>query len=374
MKNPVTITHLTSAHDRYDIRVFKKMCCSLAKNTNFQVNLIVADGKGDELIENVNIWDVGAKTGGRFSRMTRTVYRVYKRALELDSEIYQFHDPELMPVGYRLKKCGKKVIYDIHENIDLQILEKYWIPVYLRKSFSFFFRKIEDFVCRRLDLLFVPQEAMFNKYNKLSKTAVIANFPDAIPTKFSSKEFNKYALLYSGGISAARGIWNMLNLILELKKLDRRYSLTIAGPINESLLQEVKAHEAWQHINYLGMLSNEEIIEVYNNCSIGLILFNNVGQYFMAYSLKLFEYMRSGLIIIVPDFGDWIPFNSSYNVGINVNTSDSFEMARTIDALDEKSMQDIAKSNILKVGQHFTWESQEKKLNACYYEFINSNY
>jgi glycosyltransferase involved in cell wall biosynthesis len=121
------------------------------------------------------------------------------------------------------------------------------------------------------------------------------------------------------------------------------------------------------------MLSNEEIIEVYNSCSIGLILFNNVGQYFMAYSLKLFEYMRSGLIIVVPDFGDWIPFNSSYNVGINVNTSDSLEIARTIDALDEKSMQDIAKSNILKVGQHFTWESQEKKLYASYNELIKSN-
>jgi hypothetical protein len=51
------ITHLTSAHGRYDTKIFLKICSSLAKNENYDVNII----------------DVGAKTGGRISRMTNTV-------------------------------------------------------------------------------------------------------------------------------------------------------------------------------------------------------------------------------------------------------------------------------------------------------------
>ena len=48
------VCHVTSAHPRYDIRIFKKMCSSLAEN-GFDVHLVVADGNGDELIKNVKI-------------------------------------------------------------------------------------------------------------------------------------------------------------------------------------------------------------------------------------------------------------------------------------------------------------------------------
>jgi len=50
----VKITHLTSAHPRYDTRIFIKECSSLAKIENYEVSLIVADNKGDETKNGVN--------------------------------------------------------------------------------------------------------------------------------------------------------------------------------------------------------------------------------------------------------------------------------------------------------------------------------
>jgi hypothetical protein len=41
------IAHLTSAHPRYDTRIFIKMCTSLAMS-GYKVSLIVADGQGSE--------------------------------------------------------------------------------------------------------------------------------------------------------------------------------------------------------------------------------------------------------------------------------------------------------------------------------------
>ena len=48
------IAHLTSAHPRFDMRICNKMCQSLARE-GYTVNLVVADGKGNENRNGVNI-------------------------------------------------------------------------------------------------------------------------------------------------------------------------------------------------------------------------------------------------------------------------------------------------------------------------------
>jgi hypothetical protein len=63
-----TVVHLTSVHPRYDVRIFVKECSSLAKK--YQVSLIVADGKGDETVNDVQILDVG-KFNGRLNRILK---------------------------------------------------------------------------------------------------------------------------------------------------------------------------------------------------------------------------------------------------------------------------------------------------------------
>ena len=99
------ICHLTSVHGRYDNRIFFKECSSLAKN-NWEVHLVVADGKGDEKNNGVHLWDVG-KGNSRFERFFKTTNAVYKKALEIDAEVYHFHDPELIPKGLKLKRRNK---------------------------------------------------------------------------------------------------------------------------------------------------------------------------------------------------------------------------------------------------------------------------
>ena len=106
----MTITHLTSVHPRYDTRIFLKECTSLAKK--YQVNLVVADGKGDEVKNGVSLYDVG-KESGRLNRILKTPKKILKKAIDLDSDIYHLHDPELVFIGLELKKIGKIVIFDL---------------------------------------------------------------------------------------------------------------------------------------------------------------------------------------------------------------------------------------------------------------------
>ena len=365
-----TITHLTSVHARYDTRIFLKECTSIAKISNFQVNLIVADNNGDEFKNDINIYDVG-KSNNRISRIFKTTSKVYEKAVSLDSDIYHFHDPELIPIGLRLKNLGKKVIYDIHENTDLQILEKEWILYAFRKSLSILYKKYENYACTKFDYLFVPQLAMYDKYSIFTKTEVIANFPTNVTIDSSKKELSKYKLLYAGSVGESRGLFNMLNLLAELIKLNPSYSLTIAGNINATLLTKAKQHISWENVNYLGFISQDELKIVYKEHTIGLIMFNNVGQYYMAYALKLFEYMLNGLTVVMPDFGDWITFNNVNNVGYNIDVKNSVLSAKDIDKTSLEILEENAIHNQKLVIEKFTWKNEEEKLVKIYKELLN---
>ena len=103
--NLSNITHLTSVHSRKDTRIFLKECISLSSGNN--VNLVVADGLGDEIVQEVSIIDIG-KANGRFQRMLTTTNKIYQKAMELDSDIYHFHDPEMLSVGLKLIHMVKK--------------------------------------------------------------------------------------------------------------------------------------------------------------------------------------------------------------------------------------------------------------------------
>src|SRR5690606_20193486 len=115
------VAHLTSAHPRDDTRIFLKQCRSLA--AAHEVYLVVADGLGEEVREGVRILDVGASSG-RLSRMLSATRRVVARALALEADIYHLHDPELLPWALALKREGRRVVFDAHEDLPRQILSK----------------------------------------------------------------------------------------------------------------------------------------------------------------------------------------------------------------------------------------------------------
>ena len=79
MNNKIKVCHLTSVHPRYDVRIFSKECQSLVKE-GFEVMLIVADGLGDEIKNDIKIFDIGLPKG-RFKRILFTPKRIYKKVL-----------------------------------------------------------------------------------------------------------------------------------------------------------------------------------------------------------------------------------------------------------------------------------------------------
>lgn len=356
----ITVCHFTSVHPRYDPRIFLKQCSSLAKKYN--TVLIVADGLGNETRNNIKIIDVGKNNRGRISRILFTSYKVYKAALKIRADIYEFHDPELLPFGWLLKNKNKKVIFDMHEDTAGQLLLRDWVPTLLKTTLSLLYASIEKVILRKMDLIFVPQQFMEEKYRSINKIVTIHNYP--LTNFYPDISFKKQVkgLLYVGSISKPRGILNMLNMLTHVNT-----SLTLVGKFTDDLLaKNAKKHPAWHKVTYLGELPYEEVKKIYSENLVGLIPFENIGQYRHTHVIKVFEYMAYGLPIIMPNFGGWPNFNKRYNVGLTTNTEEPEQFARVVETILESSVDLYSKNGRKFVKQEFLWDSVEKHLFDSY--------
>ena len=97
--------HLTSVHKDGDVRIFHKECVSLYK-AGFDVTCVLANVE-ERTMDGVKIETVNHIHKSRLDRMRKTVKLVYKKALEIDADIYHIHDPELLKTGLKLLNKGR---------------------------------------------------------------------------------------------------------------------------------------------------------------------------------------------------------------------------------------------------------------------------
>lgn len=204
----ISIAHITTAHPRGDVRIFHKEVVSLSRK--YKVYLLVADGNGDENSNNIYIIDIG-KFQNRLSRMFLSIFKMLFCVLKTDAKLIHFHDPELLIIVPFLKLFGRKVVYDVHENVHQQILSKTYIPTLIRGVVSRIFFLLESFVCNFLNGIVCSTPAIQRRFNKFSKiVTTINNFPlqNELFRETNQNGNTKKSLVYIGVITVERGINN----------------------------------------------------------------------------------------------------------------------------------------------------------------------
>lgn len=352
----IKVCHMTSAHPAEDVRIFHKECVSLAKAG---VNVFLVE-RGDTYEKNgVHICGVGEIPSSRLKRMIRGAKTVYKAAVEIDADIYHIHDPELLPYGMKLKKRGKKVIFDSHELTRQQIAVKPYLPGWLALTMSWCYSKYENHVLKTIDGVIFPC-LIDNKFPLPGRNkALLNNLPrlEEFYDKYDENTIKIFDVGMAGSLTYNRGVTSMISAINKAN-----CTACIGGNFDsEEYEREIKS-SASDKIKFAGFLSREQVLDLVKKTRIGCSVLLNVGQYSNMGNLstKVYEFMSMAVPVIISD----TPYNKAiiekYKFGLCVDPEDIEAYAKAIRfLLDNPDEARILGLNGRKaVKEIFNWETE----------------
>ena len=366
------ICHMTSAHPPGDTRIFHKECVSLAK-AGYEVYLVERGDSYDQ--QGVHVVGVGQPSGGRLNRMTDFARKVYEAALAVDADVYHFHDPELLPYGLKLKKKGKKVIFDSHELYAQQLRKKPYLPSWCTRLIARGYAAYENHAVRRLDAVIFPCTiAGKNPFAGKCQRAVLVDnsvMLDEMYQKYDpSAEKIPNQVCMVGSLTKTRGI---TETILAGRKTG--CVLALAGKFAPAEYEsQLRAMPEFSCVDYKGVLPLPQVTKLLQESMLGVCLLLDVGQYWLLDNLptKVGEYMSMGLPTVIHGS----PFNrrfiEEYHCGICVDPTNVQEVADAIRYLLDhpEEAREMGLNGRRAVKERFNWGVEAVKLLELYRELL----
>jgi glycosyltransferase involved in cell wall biosynthesis len=360
-------------HPATDIRIFHKECKSLAA-AGYKVTLLAANTQS-RYIDNVNIVSVNLP-GTRLLRMIFATFKMYVAAMQQKARIYHFHDPELMLCGAMLRLSGKKVIYDIHENVRLTILDKQYLKPWLRKTLYWLYYAYEKMLLPFFNrLVLALSEETYKKYYPAKKSTVILNFPLPLKKKIIEKTFdtNTFRLVYAGVVHEYRGIFEMLNIAKHLKQNKVNFIFDIIGFVRPQSLNNdinifIEKENLTDNVKLHGFVDAAEIPQYLAKADVGISLLTPFLRYKEALPTKIFEYMQHGLPVVTNNFDLLIDYVERTQTGICIDIDNlKSDINKITDLLENKDLlQQMSKNGIKLTAEKWNWSTQEKRLVQLY--------
>jgi glycosyltransferase involved in cell wall biosynthesis len=363
---------ISTVHQPFDTRIFHKEAKTLAR-AGYEVVLIAQHNK-DEMVDGVKIVAL-SKPRNRLTRIFGLIWRAFHLSLRERSDIYHFHDPELLPIGVLLKIFTRaKVIYDVHEDVPEQILTKHWIPHLLRRPLAIVFNIFEKRLAKALDAVVVATEGIAEKFAHL-KPIVVHNYPDLRMLPDPSTERGKgkeKVIVYIGGISKVRGAAEMVRALEHLNPiLDVRLDL-IGRFEPPELEQKLQVLPGYQRVRFLGWLPWEVALERAQAAFAGLVLFHPGPNHTNSLPNKLFEYMAAGIPVVASNFPLWKEIVERNRCGITVDPLDPKAIAQAIEYLltHLEEARQMGENGRCAVAEKYNWEQEKEKLFNLYGELL----
>jgi len=365
------ICHISSVHQWNDVRIFEKECSSMV-DKGHEVHLIMANGTPGEY-NGVHLHKVEPKGKSRVERMLKTAKAIAKKAVELQPDIIHFHDPEFLVFAKRMAKVAH-VVFDSHEDVPRQILDKHYLPEFSRTRLSKTVEKLEKKACRKhLSAVVAATPHIAKRFASYGiEVANVNNYPRlASFVQPGSWEDREDSAVYIGGVFRTRGAVEMVQAA-GLADIP----LEIAGNYSPLNLRDNLVQVAgWNNVHEHGFVGRKKVVELLQKAKYGLVLLHPTESYLKSLPIKMFEYMAAGLPVVASDFPLWREIIEKHGCGVCVDPNDPEAIAEALKKLkaNDQLAKEMGERGRAAVESFFTWENEAEKLDALYQRIMARN-
>lgn len=373
MIEKIKVLHVSSAHTRYDSRIFDKQLKTLADNPMYDVELLVNDGLENEINAKVSIrsW-MRFKPRQRY-RICFTNWMLPFVIVSRRPKVVHFHDPELIPVLMPLRLLGIKLIYDVHEDYTSRLMQREKMSFRLVGHVVKLFEKMCDRYC---DGIVSVTDKISRKFKNIN-SVVVKNYPNFKIDNLSKtlvRQDEVCRFVYVGGITETRGFFEMISIFENLVN-EYKISFDLAGPVNDQLISNEIQRMEEQYKNsfrYHGVLRKDNVEILLRNSDCGFILLHPTDAYKHSLPIKLFEYMSFGVFVIASNFEGYAQIIEDADCGLCVDPLDHKKLRSQVTTILDNlpAVRKKGEKGISKVVNEYAWNSQSAVLLQLYKKIL----
>ena len=282
----------------------------------------------------------------------------------------------LLPNFLMSQLKGSRLIYDSHEYFTE-------VPELIgREKVRAIWLRIESYILPKLKTMFTVNETLAKIYSEKYHIPVhpVRNVPKLEGYRKNENTQNiraKYGiaptdflLIYQGAVNKDRGLEELMEAFTYLPEA---YHLLIigSGDVHQQLLEKTLELEL-HRVHFTGQIPFSELATYTIQADLGVSLEKSTNlNYRFALPNKVFDYLASGVPILVSPLTELCGILDKHNVGKLLPSHEPKEIAETIEAIFANQNQlAIWKENTQKAREEYCWEKEEKRLVARLLEIL----
>jgi glycosyltransferase involved in cell wall biosynthesis len=365
---------LTTVHSALDVRIFYKQAVSLAQAGHEVTLYAPAQPEAAGILAKHGIRYVSlGRAASRLGR-ARLWWRLMRSLRTTSYDIWHFHDPELLPLTIIWKWLFARqvrLIYDVHEDLPKDILDKQWIAVPTRKIISVLADKVEAWGMRHCQMVVAATDSIGEHVAaSTDRYTIVHNY--SLVNETGALERNQASdrpirVIYaSAALTDLRGV----RQVVEAMKLlgDEKVELLLLGDFYPAGFEREIRDLARSNVLFQCRVPFTEVNHYLSKSDIGMINFLPLENHKEAMPNKIFEYMQAGLPIIASDFPLWREIIEDAECGLLVDPTDPIQIAAAIRTLvnQPELRHRMSQAAVIVAREHFSWQQESKKLLAIY--------
>ncbi|MFW5886540.1 MAG: glycosyltransferase family 4 protein [Bacteroidota bacterium] len=279
------------------------------------------------------------------------------------------NDTDTLPATYLVSKIKRNaLVYDAHEYFT-------GVPELVNRKFiQSFWKIIEKIILPDVRNAMTVNHSIASIYEKEYgiKMKVVRNVPlGTLQENSSNWELIDKAgfLLYQGAVNVGRGLELMIDAV---SLLDEVFVIAGDGDIIKDLQEKVSAMGLQEKVIFTGKLPLEKLAGLTKRAAIGISLEENLGiNYYYALPNKIFDYINSGVPVLVSDLPEMSSLVEKYNVGLVLKKRTPAYLANILkDMLNDKNKRLMWYENIDKAKLELCWEKEEQHVKDLYKPYL----